>query len=143
MTFRTGVRLTITVLHMDAQTTQPSTARFETYLAALNQFIGRTGHARVPAAHVEEIGGRQIALGAWVGYTRQRFRRGSLAPQRAEQLAGLPGWQWGPLSPGPAADPDRDREILELRSQGLSLQKIADKFNLSRQRVHQIVKMAK
>lgn len=97
----------------------------------------------MPAAHIETLNGQEVPLGAWVGYTRQRFRRGCLAESRIAALSNLPGWQWGPLSPGPAADPERDREILELRSQGISLQKIADKFNLSRQRVHQIVKAVK
>jgi DNA-binding CsgD family transcriptional regulator len=54
-------------------------------------------------------------------------------------LAGLPGWEWGPLPPGPASKDNRDQEILELRKSGLSLQQIADRYNISRQRVHQIV----
>lgn len=120
-----------------------SNSKFQHYLEALNQFIAREGHARVPAAHQETLAGQEVPLGAWVGYTRQRYRRGCLSESRVAILAGLPGWQWGPLAPGPAADPARDREILELRSQGISLQKIADKFNLSRQRVHQIVKAVK
>lgn len=120
-----------------------SNAKFQHYLEALNQFISREGHARVPAAHSEVLAGKEVPLGAWVGYTRQRYRRGCLADSRVSALAGLPGWAWGPLPPGPAADPVRDQEILQLRSQGISLQKIADKFNLSRQRVHQIVKAGK
>ena len=34
---------------------------------------------------------------------------------------------------------DRDQEIRDLRSQGMTLQKIGDQFNVSRQRVLQIV----
>ena len=120
-----------------------SNARFHQYLEALQAFVAREGHARVPAAHVEIVAGQEVPLGAWVGYTRQRYRRGCLAESRVSTLSALPGWQWGPLSPGPAADPERDQKILELRNQGISLQKIADQFNLSRQRVHQIVKAVK
>lgn len=120
-----------------------SNSKFQHYLEALNQFIAREGHARVPAAHQETLAGQEVPLGAWVGYTRQRYRRGCLSESRVAILTGLPGWQWGPLPPGPAADPARDRQILELRNQGISLQKIADQFNLSRQRVHQIVRSVK
>jgi hypothetical protein len=112
---------------------------FEQYFNLLEQYASREGHTRVPVAHVEEAGGVKIKLGAWVGYIRQRYRRGGLDESRANLLAGLPGWEWGPLPPGPASKDNRDQEILELRKSGLSLQQIADRYNISRQRVHQIV----
>lgn len=105
----------------------------------LRQYAAREGHTRVPIAHVEEFDGQPVRLGSWVGYIRHRQRRGGLDQPRAEMLAGLPGWEWGPLSPGPRAKTTRDEQILSLRGTGLSLQDIADNFGISRQRVHQIV----
>ena len=114
--------------------------RFNTYVAALKQFAERAGHTRVPAVHVEIVDGKEIAVGAWVGYMRQRNKKGLLSAEFASTLAGLPGWEWGPLKPGPTADGNRNSEIIQMRSQGMTLRQIADSYDLSRQRVHQIVK---
>lgn len=121
-------------------TNMNDTKKFDSYLAALEQYAAREGHAKVPVSHHELFEGRRVPLGAWVGYTRQRYRRGLLTQERIQRLSGLTGWEWGPLTPGPTVRPGRDQEIMMLRRQGLSLQKIADKYDLSRQRVHQIVK---
>ena len=118
-----------------------NTERWSRYLTALHHYATRTGNARVPASHTETLeDGSPVALGAWVGYVRQRYRAGLLSVERATQLADVPGWEWGPLRPGPVADHLRNAEILTLRSQGVSLQRIGDQFGLSRQRVHQIVR---
>lgn len=116
--------------------------RFNLYVAALRQFAERTGHTRVPAVHVEIIDGKEIAVGAWVGYIRQRQKKNMLSAEKVETLASLPGWEWGPLKPGPSSDANRNSEILQMRSQGMTLRQIADSYDLSRQRVHQIVKKA-
>lgn len=116
--------------------------KWNLYLSALNAYVERTGHARVPASHNETMpDGTVLNLGTWVGYVRQRQRAGLLSPERAEILTVVPGWQWGPLPPGPTADVKRNGEIMVLRSQGVSLQRIGDMFGLSRQRVHQIVRL--
>lgn len=117
-----------------------NTNRWNTYITALNQYVTRTGTTRVPTTHIEQVEGGAVNLGAWVGYIRHRKRAGLLSPERQEQLDAIPGWFWDALRPGPVADARRDAEILELRAQGVSLQKIGDQFGLSRQRVHQIVK---
>lgn len=110
-------------------------------MTALNQYTQTTGHARVPAAHKETLeDGTVVNLGAWVGYVRQRYRTGILTVDKAQALSEVPGWEWGPLRPGPAADLERNADILALRSQGFSLQGIGDRFGLSRQRVHQIIR---
>lgn len=114
--------------------------RFNIYVAALRQFAERSGHTRVPAVHIEILDGKEIAVGAWVGYIRQRQKKGMLSAEKMQTLAGLPGWEWGPLKPGPASDSGRNSEILQMRSQGMTLRQIADSYDLSRQRVHQIVK---
>lgn len=113
--------------------------RFNTYKTALIQFTSREGHCNVPAAHSEIVDGREINLGAWVGYMRQRRKKGLLPQPRIEELEAIAGWQWGPLKPGPATNVKRNSLILDLRSSGQSLRQIADQFELSRQRVHQIV----
>ncbi len=118
-----------------------NTTRWNTYLDALTQFTSREGHARVPTGHIETLpNGAAINLGAWVGYVRQRKRAGLLSPDRVASLDTIPGWLWGPLRPGPVTDEQRNRRIAQMRSAGLSLQKIGDEFGLSRQRVHQIVR---
>ena len=121
---------------MDRQT------RWNTYLTALQDYAATNGHARVPAGFtIHEEDGSSLHLGAWVGYVRQRYRSNRLNPQRIESLASIPGWEWGPLRPGPRTDDARNSEILRLRNQErLSLQKIADVYGLSRQRIHQIIK---
>lgn len=116
----------------------PNTDRWERNFLALAQYTTRTGNARVPASHVEIYEGRNTPIGAWVGYMRQRNRTGILSASRIEKLESLTGWTWGPLRPGPASNNERDQQILQLREDGLSLQAIAEKVGVSRQRVHQI-----
>lgn len=114
-------------------------SRWNQYHTALQAYATREGHTRVPTSHIETLDdGTVVKLGAWVGYIRQRNRNGKLSPARVEALGTLPGWEWGPLRPGPRTDDARNAEIRELRASGLSLQSIADRFGLSRQRVHQI-----
>lgn len=116
----------------------PNTDRWERNFLALTQYTNRTGNARVPAGYVELYEGLNTPIGAWVGYMRQRYRNGILSESRISRLESLPGWTWGPLRPGPASNNERDETIVELREKGLSLQAIADKVGVSRQRVHQI-----
>lgn len=123
---------------MTTNTRIPNQDRWERNYSALAQFVAREGNALVPAAHVELYEGRNTPIGAWVGYMRQRNRAGMLSPERRQKLESLKGWQWGPLRPGPASNTDRDQKILEMRSQGVSLQTIAQTVGVSRQRVHQI-----
>lgn len=114
--------------------------RFELAIKGLEIFTSREGHCRVPAVFVENVDGHEVPLGAWVGYMRQRRKKGELSPERIARLEQIPDWQWGPLSPGPSTNQNRNMEILELHKSGKSLRAIADIFELSRQRVHQIVR---
>ena len=59
-------------------------------LAALDQFVQREGHARVPPVH-REAG---VALGSWVLRRRAEFVNGALDADRAAALADRPGWTW-------------------------------------------------
>lgn len=116
----------------------PNKDRWERNYLALQKFVNREGHALVPASHTELYDGRNVPIGAWVGYMRQRYRAGSLTTDRISSLENLKGWTWGPLRPGPASNSQRDNEIIRLRSEGMSLQTIAERVGVSRQRVHQI-----
>lgn len=117
----------------------PNSDRWANHFDALQQYVARTGNALVPSSHVELHKDTTIPLGAWVGYMRQRNRAGLLSETRTNLLQSLHGWSWK-LNPGPAIDTQRDAEIVKLRNDGASLQTIADEFNISRQRVHQITK---
>lgn len=118
----------------------PNHDRWERNFLALAQYVQRNGNARVPASHVELYEGKNTPIGAWVGYMRQRYRNGILPQSRIEKLESLQGWAWGPLRPGPASNGERDARIIQLRSEGKSLQAIAEQVGVSRQRVHQIAR---
>jgi hypothetical protein len=117
-----------------------NTTRFNQYIQALQQYITREGHAHVPATHTETLNTTTINLGTWVGYMRQRNKNNQLPQNRTDTLNNTIGWTWGPLKPGPATKNARNNEIHNMRLNGQSLSQIADHYQLSRQRVHQIVK---
>lgn len=117
--------------------------KFNTYISALTQYITREGHSKVPAVHIENFEEKEITLGAWVGYIRQRYRKGLLPQERIDKISQISNWQWGPFQPGPATDSKRNEIIRNMRTDGKSLREIADEFDLSRQRVHQIIKKLK
>ena len=81
-------------------------------------------------------------LGQWVAYVRYRHRHGGISGDLAVALESIPGWKWNVAKPGPRKDADRDRRIHELRAEGKTFAEIGDEFNLSRQRIHQIVNRA-
>jgi hypothetical protein len=136
--------------------------RFQWYVVALRQFASREGHCRVPALHVEVLEGMEVKLGSFVSYQRQRRRKlreelhiarkqGDTTQvrklestlrkfaDREYELEAVPGWEWGPLRPGPASKADRNREIKKLYGDGTQVKALADRYELSRQRIHQIV----
>lgn len=114
--------------------------KFKLYISALKQYSEREGHCNVPSTHVEKVDNFECSLGPWVGYVRQRYKKSQLSEEKVKVLNNLPGWQWGPLKPGPATDVIRNKKIQEMRASGSSLRQIADAFDLSRQRIHQIVR---
>ena len=136
--------------------------RFQWYVVALKQYAEREGHCRVPALHVEVLEGMEVKLGSFVSYQRQRRRRledavshtrgvtdttafGRLSHaydkvvERKEVLETVPGWEWGPLRPGPASKAIRNDEIQRLYNGGIQVKTLADQYDLSRHRIHQIV----
>jgi hypothetical protein len=105
----------------------------------------------------------EVKLGSFVSYQRQRRRklredlnlaqnRGDLEAvrklestmrkfkKREEELEAVAGWVWGPLRPGPASKAARNREIKQLYGNGTQVKALADRYELSRQRIHQIVR---
>ena len=117
--------------------------KFSIYKAALERYISENGDSKISSSYVDKNQEKEISLGAWVGYIRQRYRKNQLSAARISVLEQIPGWSWGPFQPGPPTDTERNESIREMRIQGLSLRQIADEFDLSRQRVHQIVKKMK
>ncbi|MFJ8802856.1 helicase associated domain-containing protein [Streptomyces sp. NPDC102487] len=65
--------------------------RWATHLAAARQFYAREGHLRVPRKAVEDVGGEQIKLGAFLDNTRRRAAK--LSEQRRGELDDL-GMRW-------------------------------------------------
>ncbi|MEU9038419.1 Helicase associated domain protein [Streptomyces sp. NPDC048352] len=61
------------------------------HLEAARRFHAREGHLRVPRTHVEQVGGQQVRLGAWIA--NQRSRAAKLSPERAAALTAL-GMRW-------------------------------------------------
>lgn len=116
-----------------------NTTRFNTYLTALTQFIEREGHPKVPAIHIETVDGKDIKVGAFASYCRQRYKQNLLPQNRIDALNSIPGWQWGPFKPGPSSNTTRNSVITQEHASGMSLGDLANKYQLSRQRVHQIV----
>jgi hypothetical protein len=121
------------------QITRSFDTRWDHHYATLQQYANRTGTSRVPAGWKETFGTVEVPLGSWVCAQRNRYRAGHLPPTRAAKLEQVPGWEWGPLNPGPRRDAERNAAIRARRQEGKSFGAIAKEFGLSRQRVHQIV----
>jgi DNA-binding NarL/FixJ family response regulator len=119
------------------------TKRWDKKVRALEEYVKLNGTALVPATTKINVDGEVVSLGPWVCATRAAYHRGDLMPHRISQLEAFAGWSWGPLKPGRKVEQKRDEEIIEARQSGQKLEQIAERYNLSRQRVHQIVKKAK
>ena len=120
-------------------TNQEPQTRWDKRIDALDAFVDREGHALVPANYVESSNGTDVSLGSWVSYLRTRYKKGALTSDRIATLESYPGWEWGPLRPGPKPNEIRDEQIRRMRADNKSLQEIGTEFGLSRQRIHQIV----
>lgn len=64
--------------------------QWETGFAHLCTFVGLNKHSGVPAKHRQD----GFNLGTWLGHQRDRYRRGTLDPQKCARLEALPGWEW-------------------------------------------------
>jgi hypothetical protein len=68
----------------------PYEADWREGVAALEGFVEREGHARVPDAHRED----GYRLGQWIRVQRREHRRGALKAERRARLEAVPGWTW-------------------------------------------------
>jgi hypothetical protein len=75
-------------------TWSPNDADWEAGFVALERFVAREGHARVPSKHSDDGYG----LGRWV--VKQRYNAPRLDPTRRARLEALPGWTWNAKRPG-------------------------------------------
>jgi len=116
------------------------TDRWQFRFDALRQYTNRTGTSLVPATQVELYDGKNVAIGSWVANNRQHYRTGVLPLERQQMLETLTGWTWSKQKPGRRYDTNRDTQIVKLHKDGVRIGLIAIEFNLSRQRVHQILK---
>ena len=117
--------------------------RWQRNFDALKIFEKEYGHTKVPSTFETQQDGTDISLGTWVAYMRTKYRKGILTTKEINYFETLKGWSWNPGKPGPTGDPKRDKEIMRARQSGARLQEIADRFNISRQRVHQIVEQSR
>ncbi|MCB0937696.1 MAG: Helicase associated domain protein, partial [Mycobacterium sp.] len=74
----------------DVRLVKATTASWEFWLGLLEQFVERHGHARVPQPYTVD----GYPLGTWVGAQRRFHSKGTLDPDRARRLQGIPGWTW-------------------------------------------------
>ena len=116
------------------------TDRWQYRFNALKQYADRTGTSLVSATQVEIYQGKKVPLGAWVAYNRQQYRAKELSVARQQALEQLVGWHWQKQKPGRRYDRARDAEIMKRYNNGERVGSIADSYDLSRQRVHQIIK---
>jgi hypothetical protein len=114
--------------------------RWNTKYQLLLDYTTQHGNALVGTKYVHHTPTGEVPLGHWVSNQRVKYRAGKLSPERAALLAGLPGWNWGPLLRGRRSKPERDAQVRDLRTQGLSLAQIADRMGVTRQRIHQILR---
>ncbi len=82
--FRRAIRLRAVELSADS---------WSSGIAALQDYVAREGHARVPRPR-----GEASALATWVNHQRVRHSAGRLDPARVAELEGLPGWTWDPVA---------------------------------------------
>ena len=116
--------------------------RWNRNFEALKNFEKDFGHTKVPASFKIKKNGVLISLGTWVAYVRTKHRRGLLSTDEITYFEQLAGWSWNPKKTGPVKNLKREEEIQNARKSGILPQEIDDRFNISRQRVHQILKQS-
>ena len=71
-------------------TWDPFEADFQEGLEALQEYVTREDHARVPPSHQEGA----FPLGQWVSQKRRGYNKGKLPRERVCALEEIPGWTW-------------------------------------------------
>ncbi len=78
----------------DVRLVEQTTAAWEEWFGLLEQFVERTGDARVPSSYTVD----DCKLGLWALTQRHRHAKGALDADRERQLQELPGWTWDPFA---------------------------------------------
>ena len=104
--------------------------RWQRNFDALKIFEKEYGHTKVPSTFETQQDGTDISLGTWVAYMRTKYRKGILTTKEINYFETLKGWSWNPGKPG------------SCWAHGTT-SALADRFNISRQRVHQIVEQSR
>ena len=119
-------------------------SKWEFNYRLLLNYLDRVGDVIVPNDHIEIVeNGLTVNLGNWVSYMRTRYHIGKLSKDRIMRLESVPTWTWGPIKPGPKSThslKNRNEKIVADYKNGKSLAAIGKVYNLSRQRIFQIVK---
>jgi hypothetical protein len=71
-------------------TWDPFANQWEAAFEALEHYVDEHGHATIPSTY--EVG--DLKLGRWVVTQRRNHLKGTISPDRAQRLSGLPGWTW-------------------------------------------------
>lgn len=112
--------------------------RWERNINALRAWTQNHDSPMAPIGATVTLDGDEVRVGSFVAYVRQRHRDGQLDDTRVAALESFPGWTWGALRPGPKGHAGRNEEIRRLRREGWTLTELAERFGMSRQRIHQI-----
>ena len=74
----------------------PLAVRYESTIAALEQFVDREGHAQPKVIQIEVFEGEEFKIGSWVRSRRSEYQKGTLSSELVTRLEALPGWVWDP-----------------------------------------------
>lgn len=123
---------------VDTELNDTFPTKWDRNYAALVQYVEREGSLKAPTIHREMVNGVGVPLSSWSASQRRNHKEGGLSASRAKLLESVPGWEWGPLKPGPVGHLSRNDEMCSLRAEGMALSEIGRRYGVSRQRVHQI-----
>lgn len=112
--------------------------RFDEHLACLRRYVAQNGHTNPPILYVDEVTG--LPLGRWVATARYGYRNGRLRTKYIQELENLSGWHWERRRRGRPQLTDRNQQIRSLHEQGVSNTVLAEKYGVTTQRIHQIIK---
>ena len=115
--------------------------QFHTRVHMIETYARENGHTNIPLSHnTRGVAGERVAIGRWASYIKSRYRAGLLTVEQAQAFEHIPSWEGEARAPGAKMNVALHNDVHTLRSMRMSLQQIADRVGLSRQRVHQILK---
>jgi len=112
--------------------------RFDEHLACLRRYAAQNGHTNPPIVYVDESTG--LPLGRWVATARYAYRSKGLRTGYIQDLETVPGWHWERRLRGRPQLTERNQQIRSLHDQGASITVLAEKYGVTTQRIHQVIK---